>query len=174
MIVKNDENALRKKCEPVFLEEVDSLISTLEKELSSSEERGIGLAANQVGIQKFIAIVRIPDQEPINLINCKIAKSYDKFLFKDEGCLSFKNIKVDTERYNEIYVVDNLTYPHSFIANGLTAVAIQHELDHLNGIIIMDREVKKITKQPPNELCLCGSLKKHKKCCALKGNYDRR
>ena len=103
----------------------------------------------------------------MNLANAKITKTYDLQKFDNEGCLSFKDRYESTMRYNEIVVEDNLFYPHKFVATGLTAVAIQHELDHLNGVLLPDRAIKQIlsSKKPkPNDICLCGSGKKYKRC----------
>lgn len=144
-MIITDENKLRIKCEDVLPEEVDSLIKQLEEELTRSDEMGkpgIGLSAIQIGIPKRCAIVRIynsngPDLN-INLVNCKISKTYGEFTFKNEGCLSFPGLSVDTKRYKEIVVEDNLVEPHRFIATGLLAVCIQHELDHLEGKLLID------------------------------------
>jgi peptide deformylase len=171
MIITNNEEALRVKCEPVLASEVGELVALLEKELSNSAitgRPGIGLAAPQIGIAKNIAIIRISDRHSVNLVNCRIEKSFDEFLFEGEGCLSFPDLREDTKRFNEIHVVDNLVYPHSFIATGLFAVCCQHELDHLNGILLPDKHIVEIIKQKPNEACQCGSNKKFKKCCYLK------
>lgn len=171
MIITNNQEALRVKCEPVSLEEVDKLVSLLEEELANSTARGrpgIGLAAPQIGIAKNIAIVRISDRYSVNLVNCRITNAYDEFIFTGEGCLSFPDLRENTKRFNEIHIVDNLVYPHSFVATGLFSVCCQHELDHLNGILLPDKRIAPIIKQKPNELCLCGSKKKFKKCCYLK------
>jgi len=171
MIITNNQEALRVKCEPVATEEVGELIALLESELANSAANGrpgIGLAAPQIGIAKSIAIVRIGDRHSVNLINCRIQNTYDEFLFEGEGCLSFPDLRENTKRFNEIHIVDNLVYPHSFVATGLVAVCCQHELDHLNGILLPDRHIVQIVKQKPNELCLCGSQRKFKKCCYLK------
>lgn len=139
-LIINDENLLRAKCEDVRAEEVEDLIKSLEDELAHCEQRGypgIGLAAPQIGIYKSIAIIRMGDIK-INLINATIKHSHDKFIFKDEGCLSFPDQKFDTIRYKEVYI-ENKFYP-SFVASGLLAVACQHELDHLNSTLIFDRK----------------------------------
>ena len=73
-------------------------------------------------------------------------------------------------RYQEV-VVKNDVEPYHFVATGFLAVAIQHELDHLNSKLFMDAEVPKKTsivvkaKLGPNELCSCNSGRKFKKCC---------
>ena len=90
-------------------------------------------------------------------------------MFRDEGCLSFPGRVENTTRFQEIYVTNNLVYPHNFIATGLTSVVCQHEIDHLTGTLFMDRAailpaIKK-NKIGPNDLCNCGSNKKYKRCC---------
>jgi peptide deformylase len=168
MIITNDEQLLRTQCEDVSLDEIGPLINLLENELSYANKLGvggIGLAAIQVGVLKNIAIVRLKDFN-INLINCKIEKSYDSAVFKDEGCLSLPGKIGDTIRFQEVYVTNNLIYPYSFIATGLNAVVVQHEIDHLNGILFTDKIIPKIVKKKigPNDLCPCNSGKKYKKC----------
>lgn len=174
MIITNNEELLRVKCVDVTLDEVGHLVDILEKELENSERLGIpgiGLAAPQIGIAKNIAIVRFRDNN-INLVNCKLEKGYDSAIFKEEGCLSFPGRVEDTIRFQEVYITENLVYPHSFVATGLSAVVCQHELDHLNGTLFVDRLVPKVvsakTKVSPNDPCICGSGKKYKKCCKNK------
>lgn len=177
MIIINNEDALRVKCEDVSLEEAGELIETLEKELKYSERMGrpgIGLAAPQIGIAKNIAIVRLDHNYSINLINCKIKNSYDPFMFKGEGCLSFPGRIENTMRYQEVHIVNNLLSPNSFIVSGLAAVVCQHELDHINGILLSDKAIVQVKKAKarPNDPCICGKIdpvtkvvKKYKKCC---------
>ena len=173
MIITNNEAALRVFCEPVTLEEVGSLIETLEKELEYANrlgKNGIGLAAPQIGIAKDIAIVRLPKMS-FNLVNAKLVQGYDPAVFTDEGCLSFPGRTETTTRFQEVHISNNLVEPYSFIATGFIAVVCQHELDHLNSTLFMDRSVPKPApvirkaKIGPNEPCICGSGKKYKKCC---------
>jgi peptide deformylase len=170
MIIINNIDSLKKKCEEVSsLEEAELIIKYLEDELNNSAKLGtpgIGLAAPQCGKYKHVAIIRLGNLS-IDLINAKIIKSYDEIIFDGEGCLSFPDKILKTKRYNEIVVGNNLCYPHTFTATGLLAIAIQHELDHLNGIVFHEREiVKKIIfdKVKPNEKCPCNSGLKYKKC----------
>lgn len=176
MIIINNEDALRVKCEDVKPEEVGELISVLETELDYANKLGkggIGLAAPQIGIAKNIAIVRLDKQHglSLDLVNAKISKGYDPAIFKDEGCLSFPGRVEDTTRFQEIHLVNNLTYPHEMIITGLLAVVCQHEIDHLNSTLFIDHMLPKINpiinklKSGPNEPCFCGSQKKFKKCC---------
>lgn len=146
-MIITDEKQLRLPCEIVKPEEVDYLRQELEKELEATQKyrSGIGLAAPQIGIQKRMAIVRLaygPALYKIDLINCVISKGYDAILSKNEGCLSVPGVAVDITRYNEIYVINNLVKPFSFIATGALAIVCQHELDHLNGKLIVDYQNK--------------------------------
>ncbi len=126
----------------VLPEEVEELRTKLEHELQNSTIPGIGLAAPQIGIAKKMAIIRIssPRQKyHIDLVNCRILKGFDLAVFDGEGCLSFPGESIRTHRYQEIYVIDNLIKPFTFIATGLPAVAIQHELEHLEGKTFKDK-----------------------------------
>lgn len=171
-MIITDENILRKPCTDVLSNEVGLLIATLENELNQANKqnnRGIGLAAPQCSIHKKAAIVRLGDGLNVNLVNCKIAKGYDKTIFETEGCLSYPGRFERTMRYQEIHVIDNMVEPKKFVATGLFAVAIQHELDHLNGILLPDLALSKPIlldgkKIKPNDLCFCGKNLKYKKC----------
>ena len=183
MIIVDDENILRKPCEDVTPQEVNDLVKILEAELVLSEKNGrpgIGLAAPQIGMHKNIAIVRLDGLE-INLINPKIIKSYDQFVFKDEGCLSFPGKLGDTLRYNEVVIEHD--FGKSFVVTGLAAVVCQHEIDHLNSSLFFDRlnpikvnekNIKVNKRIKPNDPCPCGKinphtkqLNKYKKCCGI-------
>lgn len=161
-MITTDESVLRTPCINASREEAEEIIAQLEKELIESARNGqpgIGLAAPQIGIHKKVAIIRVGSNK-IDLVNPIILNFYDEFTFKDEGCLSFPDKKVYTKRFNEIEVQNDFG---NFIATGLTAVAVQHETDHLNNVLLTDRQLK--PKLRPNDLCFCKSGKKYKKCC---------
>jgi len=146
MIIVNNEELLKRPCEDVLPHEVGAIREALEKELRLSAKAGrpgIGLAAPQIGIYKKMAIVRVGPDFNVDLVNCKVEKGYDLALFKDEGCLSFPGRVEHTMRYQEILVTNNSVGPESFVATGLFAVCIQHELDHINGILLPDRSLTK-------------------------------
>jgi peptide deformylase len=173
MIIINNEDALRVKCEDVTLEEAKTIIALLEEDLKESARLGrpgVGLAAPQIGIAKKVAIVRLEDVK-IDLVNCNVEIGYDPAVFKGEGCLSFPNKYEDTIRYQEIVVTNNLVYPHRFTATGISAVVCQHEIGHWNSDLFIDhispkpQPVVVKAKVGPNEPCSCGSGKKYKKCC---------
>lgn len=139
-MIITDEEALRVKCEPVLPEEVDELRTKLEQGLVWSEQHGrpgVGLACPQIGIAKTMAIVRI-DHLKIDLVNAEITKGYDEYEFEGEGCLSFPDRWERTLRYREVLVEGNLIWPHRFVVTEFAAVAVQHELDHLKGVLLPD------------------------------------
>ena len=145
MIIK-DKNKLKEKCSPVSIKEGEEIGVRLLHELRESEN-GIGLAANQIGINKRVCVVNV--KEPLVLINPKIVeKSKEQFIFP-EGCLSFPDSKIKTIRHESIVVeADNHQGKLSFSANSkniddaFECVCVQHEIDHLNGITMFDREFK--------------------------------
>ena len=146
MIIK-EISELQTICEEVKTnEEGEKIGAQLLKELSKSKT-GIGLAANQIGINKRVCVVNV--KEPLVLVNPKIVKkSKEKFVFA-EGCLSFPNDKVKTTRHQDIVVeADNHKEQLSFSANtkdvndAFECACVQHEIDHLDGITMFEREFK--------------------------------
>ena len=137
-------------CEEVkTMKEGEEIGAQLLKELSESKN-GIGLAANQIGINKRVCVVNV--KEPLVLINPRIVeKSEDQFVFA-EGCLSFPGKHVKTGRYTSVTVeADNYDGKLSFTAesedinDAFECACVQHEIDHLDGITMFDRSV---TPQP--------------------------
>ena len=145
MIIK-DKNKLQEKCSPVSVKEGEEIGVRLLHELRESEN-GIGLAANQIGINKRVCVINV--KEPLVLINPKIVeKSKEQFIFP-EGCLSFPDSKIKTTRHQDIVVeADNHDGKLSFSANSkdindaFECVCVQHEIDHLDGITMFEREFK--------------------------------
>ena len=145
MIIK-DKNKLQEKCSPVSVKEGEEIGVRLLHELRESNN-GIGLAANQIGINKRVCVINV--KEPLVLINPKIVeKSKEQFIFP-EGCLSFPDDKIKTTRHQDIIVeADNHKGQLSFSANSkdindaFECVCVQHEIDHLDGITMFDREFK--------------------------------
>jgi peptide deformylase len=143
-MIVTDEDALRIKCAPIRSEEIQGVREKLEEVLRWSERNGVvgaGIAAPQIGIPLRMAIIRIDDQISIDLVNAKIIQKFNLKEFDGEGCLSFPNRFEKTNRYYEI-VVENGVYPEKFVATEFAAVAIQHELDHLDGILLPDVAIK--------------------------------
>ena len=140
-MIITDEAALRIQCEPVLSGEVDNLRQKLEEALAWSAKQnrpGIGLACPQIGIAKAMAIVRIDDSMTIDLVNAKITHLYHEYEVDGEGCLSFPDRYERTLRFKEVVIEGNLVWPYRFIVTDLTALAAQHEQDHLRSVLLPD------------------------------------
>jgi peptide deformylase len=145
-MIITEETKLRLMCEEVkTVEEGEEIGTQLLKELTKSEN-GIGLAANQIGINKRVCVINV--KEPIILINPRIVeRSEEQFMFS-EGCLSFPKKYVRTGRYTSVTVeADNhkgkmvFTADSDKIDDAFECACIQHEIDHLDGITMFDRAV---------------------------------
>ena len=141
---------LQLMCEEVkTVKEGEEIGVQLLKELTESEN-GIGLAANQIGINKRVCVVNV--KEPLVLINPRIVEhSGEQFVFA-EGCLSFPGKHVRTGRHTSVTVEsDNhegkmvFTADSDKIDDAFETACVQHEIDHLDGITMFDRSV---TPQP--------------------------
>ena len=146
MIIK-EISKLQTECKPVStIKEGEEIGIRLLHEIRKSK-KGIGLAANQIGINKRVCVINV--KEPLVLINPKIVeKSKEQFVFP-EGCLSFPDSKIKTQRHQDIVVeADNHKGKLSFSANSkdindaFECVCVQHEIDHLDGITMFEREFK--------------------------------
>jgi peptide deformylase len=108
-------------------------------------EDGVGLAAPQVGISKRIAVVDIREDNKIVLINPEIIAEEGKTIM-EEGCLSIPGETGDVIRSQKITVrsLDREGKVIEFEAEGYEARAIQHEMDHLDGVLFIDKVVKMV------------------------------
>ena len=150
-IVQYGDPILRKKCDPV---KDFSVIDDLKDDMFDSmyEAEGIGLAANQIGLDMNLFVIDVSHMEegvePRIFINSNIVKKHgDKDVYQ-EGCLSLPGISLDILRPEKVVLKyqseDEEWHEEEF--NGLLGRAIQHEMDHLNGVFIVDRvsEVERI------------------------------
>ena len=159
-------------------------------DILNKRQDGIGLAANQVGIDAQVAVVNV--REPLVLINPQY-EELGKEIQYYEGCLSFQGKGVNTKRYDSVVIKteqDESSWYFSGAPNPtdgqsgwekrernkndaelrlLETICVQHEIDHLRGLTIMDRQIintiKTQNKIGRNDPCHCGSGKKYKKCC---------
>ena len=190
--LKHDNPLINKKLKEVSVEEGRTIATELFQILNKRGD-GIGLAANQVGIDAQVAVVNVI--EPLVLINPKIIhKEHPIDYF--EGCLSYPKKGTPTKRYRDIIIQTAQSESGWYFSGAdslqnvrgsweeknkedeqerriLESICIQHEIDHLNGITIHDRENKSkpIVSQKKvgrNDSCPCGSGKKYKKCCLKK------
>ncbi len=131
---------LRKKAKPVQLnKETDILIKTMRDLLK--EEDGVGLAAPQIGESKRVIIVNPSEGDFFVFLNPEIVeKSSEKITIK-EGCLSLRGLWLDIERAKEIKIkfLDKNGENKEMKASGMLAIILQHEIDHLDGKLLIDR-----------------------------------
>ena len=134
---------------------------------------GIGLAAQQVGLALQFCVMEVPDHPdypmtcildrkplspslimPISLANPVVKSLPSDEYYYEEGCLSFPGINADVARPERIMVTyqDLQGVEHSLECDGLLARCIQHEVDHLNGVLFIDRMEKKILAGIKNEV----------------------
>ena len=124
----------------------DKLRQTIKEMLQTMYSAdGIGLAAPQVGINKQLIVIDIaldqPDEPPLVLINPKIIQSSSNLCNSEEGCLSIPGVYLEVTRPDEIEISykNEQGKPCKLKATGLLSRAIQHEMDHLNGVMFVDR-----------------------------------
>ena len=160
--IKVKENPLiQKRLREVSVEEGMEIATELFQILNKRGD-GIGLAANQVGIDAQVAVVNV--REPLVLINPKIIEKHNEIPFY-EGCLSYPGKGVHTKRYRDV-VIQTAQSESGWYFSGaenpsdgkgsweessnkkqdeelrlLEAICVQHEIDHLNGMTIMDRQM---------------------------------
>ena len=141
---KEDNPLIQKKLRRVTVEEGYEIARKLFQILNKRGD-GIGLAANQVGIDASVAVVNV--KEPIVLVNPEIVRKEEETRYY-EGCLSFPKKGCHTKRYKIVEVkVDNMESNMTFGAGDtdldlLESVCVQHEIDHLNGMRILDRAIE--------------------------------
>ena len=147
---KTDSLFLRKVSTPLNIADVKSgyfisLANSMLLTVTNPENEGVGIAAPQVGISKqLIAVQRIDKEgEPFEFyVNPKIVSFSDDKKTGGEGCLSVPGMKGLVDRYQEIVIeyndIEDFTIKSDTI-EGFTAVIFQHEIDHLNGILYIDK-----------------------------------
>lgn len=124
-----------------FNEDLTKLVSVMYDTMS--EEVGCGLAAVQIGVLKRVIVIdltRSGEGEKFALVNPKIVNSGDSLQVFDEGCLSVPDVYFPVERPETIELEYFNEHGEKFTKffNGFLGTAIQHEIDHLNGIVFVD------------------------------------
>ena len=158
--LKEDNPIINKKLSKVSVEEGLEIAKEL-LEILSDRKDAIGLAANQIGINAAVAVVNV--REPIILINPEVIDVWDEIPFY-EGCLSFPKKGINTKRYKNIVIKTEQEESDWYFSGApnpsdgkgsweressdkqdeelrtLEAVCVQHEIDHLNGMTLLDRQ----------------------------------
>ncbi len=146
-IFEYPDPVLKQKSEPV--EKVDDNIRHLLDDMLETmyAAAGVGLAAPQVGVLKRIIVIDTHDGEegekpcPLFLVNPEIVAQSEEQVSHEEGCLSVPEQHAEVMRYTDVKVryLDYQGQEREIEADGLKAIALQHEIDHLDGILYIDR-----------------------------------
>jgi peptide deformylase len=138
------DQRLRQVCDPI--EKIDDSIKTLAADMLETmyDAPGIGLAAPQIGEMKRIVVMDVAKEgetpEPLVMINPEILKYSEESQITEEGCLSIPELYYEVERPSAVTVrytdLDGNTIDKD--ADDKLAVCIQHELDHLDGVLYID------------------------------------
>lgn len=141
-VVKFGDPVLKSKASPVasfgpeLHAEVERMIAIMR------DGMGVGLAATQVGILRRMLVFQAgPDSEPTGLVNPELEWLSDELVLAEEGCLSLPRVAMDVERplHARVAGYDIEGEPVRIEASGLEARVLQHEMDHLDGVLILDR-----------------------------------
>jgi len=133
------DSVLRQKAKKVT--SIDSSVQRLIDDMIETMRAvsGVGLAAPQVGVSLRVAVIEIPGEEVIILLNPEIVKEGGKYLV-EEACLSVPGYQGELERsvWVKVKAQDRQGKSIRLKGEGLLAQALQHEIDHLNGIVYID------------------------------------
>lgn len=135
---------------------------------------GLGLSAIQIGEPIRAGIITLADGSKLKMVNPEMLSKRKEATFRGEGCLSFPGKYVNTTRFYEVTVkwVDENGTKHKAVFTGMEALQIQHEIDHMDGILYFDRQLKpyirkskKIGRNEPCPYCMKNrKFIKYKKC----------
>ncbi len=133
--------SLRLKAKPVetFDESLQHLAERMK--ILMHDAAGIGLAATQVGVLKRLFVFQLEEDTDLAVVNPEIAERGDELETADEGCLSLQGVTIPVERDLKVTLVgvDEHGEPVRLELEGHPARIVQHELDHLDGVLIIDR-----------------------------------
>lgn len=141
-VLKFGDPVLKSKASPVadfgpgLRDEVERMIAIMR------DGMGVGLAATQIGVLRRVLVFQAgPDSEPTGLVNPEIEWLSDELVVAEEGCLSLPRVAMDVERplHARIGGRDVEGRSVTIEASGLEARVLQHEIDHLDGVLILDR-----------------------------------
>jgi peptide deformylase len=138
------DEVLKKKAQPVKVvdDDMKKLIDDMAETMYTAP--GVGLAANQVGVLKRVVVIDVEytDGAPhlFAFVNPEIVERSGKCI-SEEGCLSLPGINEEVERAEKVVVraLDRNGDSFELTAEGFLAAAVQHELDHLDGVVLLDR-----------------------------------
>jgi peptide deformylase len=140
-VIKMDNPVLHRKAKKV--RKIDGSIQKLIDDMIDTmhDIEGVGLAAPQVGVPLQVVVIQMPDEEEvITLINPEMVKTSEENEMMTEGCLSLPGYRGEVKRFTSVTVKarDREGKPIRIKGEGLMAQALQHEVDHINGIVYVD------------------------------------
>jgi len=139
-IVKYPHDALR--VEAADLEEIDDRVTEVAEDMLESMHvaEGIGLAAPQVDLPWRLFVVHVKNDKPRVFINPEIIQTSMETVVYEEGCLSIPGVYADVERAAQVQIqaFNERGRPFSLTADGWLARVVQHEYDHLKGVLFFD------------------------------------
>jgi peptide deformylase len=144
IITLPDEKFLRQLSEPIKTVDADARGLFDDMLETMYHAPGIGIAAIQIGVPRRAVVIDLSkegeEKKPLFLANPEIVWSSEERADYEEGCLSIPEFYEMVERPREVKVryLDRLGEPHEVQASGLLATCLQHEIDHLNGILFID------------------------------------
>ncbi|MGH2950009.1 MAG: peptide deformylase [Solirubrobacteraceae bacterium] len=147
---KYGDPALRSRARPVEVFDAALVDEVRRMAELMSDALGIGLAATQLGVMHRVLVYRVdPDAPVAALVNPELEWSGDELETMEEGCLSLPGVGVDVERpiHVRVRALDEQGAGLTIEASGLEARVIQHEIDHLDGVLILDRTSRDQRKQ---------------------------
>jgi peptide deformylase len=163
-VVKFGDPVLKSKASPVG-EIGPELRAAVERMIGIMRDgMGVGLAATQLGMLRRLLVFQAgPDSEPTALINPSVEWVSDDVVVAEEGCLSLPRVSMDVERplHARIGALDLDGEAVSVEASGLEARVLQHEIDHLDGVLILDRAPREQRKAALRALREGGSYSPH-------------
>lgn len=141
-VLRFPDQRLRTKAAPVT--EVNDKIKNIVSDMFDTmyDENGVGLAATQVNIHQQIVVIDVSEnkEQAYVLINPEIIKRNDETMINEEGCLSVPGCYAKVDRHTKVTVkaLDINGEPFELDAEELLSICIQHELDHLKGVLFVD------------------------------------
>jgi peptide deformylase len=141
-VIKFGDPVLKSKASPVTRFDHDLRLAAGRMLRIMRDGMGVGLAATQLGVLRRLLVFQAgPDALPTALVNPEIEWLSEETVTAEEGCLSIPRIAVDVERplYARVSGVDLRGEALLIEASGLEARVLQHEIDHLDGVLILDR-----------------------------------
>ncbi len=146
-IIKYGEKILHKKTQKIDFSKIKPQLPQILSDMYDTLNmiNGLGLAANQIGLDMQLAIIKMKDKKNNKNIDLVIINpvlvSSEGVVEEEEGCLSFPGFFIKVKRFEKVIVkaLNEKGFPIEIKADGLLAKALQHEMDHLNGITFVDR-----------------------------------